>query len=48
MVGGWMMVVVTFVQKSPTCVYTYATSKRIELESPGCSDFEANLKSFKT
>ena len=27
MVGGWMMVVVTSVQKSPTCVYTYTTSK---------------------
>ena len=25
----------------------YPTSKRIELESPSCSGFKANLKSFK-
>ena len=31
-----------------SCVYMYTTSKRIELESPGCSGFEANLRSFKT
>ena len=31
-----------------TCVYTLIGSKRIELESPGCSGFEENLKSFKT
>ena len=42
MVGGWMVVVVTSVQKSPTCVHTYTTSKRIELESPCWSGFEAN------
>ena len=28
------------------CVCSYTTSKRIELESPGCSGFEANFKSF--
>ena len=42
MVGGWMVVVVTSVQKSPTCVHTYTTSKRIELVHPGRSGFEAN------
>ena len=31
-----------------SCVHMYTTSKRIELESPGCSGFEANLRSFKT
>ena len=30
------------------CVHMYTTSKRIELESPGCSGFEANLQNFKT
>ena len=29
-------------------VYIYITSKWIEVESPGCSGFEENLKSFKT
>ena len=29
------------------CVHMYTTSKRIELESPGCSGFEANLQNFK-
>ena len=29
-------------------VHTYVASKRIELESPSCSGFEENLKSFKT
>ena len=31
-----------------TYVHMYTTSKGIELENPGCSGFEANLKSFKT
>ena len=30
------------------CVRSYITSKRIEIESPGCSGFEANFKSFPT
>ena len=34
--------------KRRTCVHTYITSKRIELESPGCTGFEENLKCFKT
>ena len=29
-------------RKSRTCVHTYITSKRIELESPGCTGFEEN------
>ena len=29
-------------------IQMYKTFKPIELESPGCSDFEENLKSFKT
>jgi hypothetical protein len=28
-------------------LFMYLTSKRIELESPNCSGFEANLKNFK-
>ena len=31
-----------------SCIHRYTTSERIELEIPGCSAFEANLKSFKT
>ena len=31
-----------------TCAHMYITSKRIELESPGCSGIEENLKSFNT
>ena len=31
-----------------SCIHRYTTSERIELKSPGCSAFEANLKSFKT
>ena len=31
-----------------SCVLKITTSKRIELESPGYSGFEDNLKSFKT
>ena len=31
-----------------SCVHIYTTSKRIELESPGCSGFEENSKSLKT
>ena len=31
-----------------SCVHKYTTSKRIELESPGCSGFEENLRSFQT
>ena len=27
-----------------TCVHSYITSKRIELESPSCSGFEAKFK----
>ena len=30
------------------CIHTYTISKRIELESPSGSDFEADLSSFKT
>ena len=30
------------------CVHMYTTSKRIELESPGCSGSEADLSSFKS
>ena len=30
------------------CVHMYTTSKQIELESSGCSSFEANLQNFKT
>ena len=29
-------------------VHMYIASKRIELESPGCSGFEANLISFES
>ena len=29
------------------CVHIYTTSKQIELESPSCSGFEANLQNFK-
>ena len=29
------------------CVHMYTTSKQIELESPGCSGFEANSQNFK-
>ena len=35
-------------RKSHTCVHTYITSKRIELESPGCTGLEENSKCFKT
>ena len=35
-------------RKSDTCVHTYINSKRIELESPGCTGFEENSKCFKT
>ena len=31
-----------------SCVHMYTAFKRIELESPGCSDFEAYRGSFKT
>ena len=31
-----------------SCVHMYTTIKRIELESPGCSGFEENLRSFRT
>ena len=31
-----------------TCVRTHITSKRMELGSPRCSCFEANLMSFKS
>ena len=34
--------------KNESCVHIYTTFKRIELASPGCSGFEANLRSFKT
>ena len=30
------------------CVHVYITVKQIELESPGCSGFEANSKNFET
>ena len=30
------------------CVPMHTTSKRIELESPGCTGFEENLKCFQT
>ena len=29
------------------CVHMYTTSKRVELESPGCSGFEANSQNIK-
>ena len=29
------------------CVHMYATSKRIDLDSPGCSGFEANSQNFE-
>ena len=29
------------------CVHMYTISKQIELESPGCSGFEANSQNFK-
>ena len=35
-------------RKNRTCVHIYITSKRIELESPGCTGFEENSKCFKT
>ena len=35
-------------KKSRTCVHTYITSKRIELESPCWSGFEAFRIFFKT
>ena len=31
-----------------SCVHMYTISKRIELESPGCTGSEAYLGSFKT
>ena len=36
------------IHKTHMCIYSIITSKRIELESPGHSGFEANLPSFKT
>ena len=30
------------------CVHMYTTLKQIELESPGCSGFEANSQNSKT
>ena len=33
---------------SKSCIHVYTTSKYIELESPGWSAFEPNLKTFKT
>ena len=36
------------VKANNICVLTHVSSKRIELASPGCSGFEANVKSLKT
>ena len=35
-------------RESKSLVLLHTTSKQIELEGPGCSDFDANLMSFKT
>ena len=46
--GRFVMITMAKQKKFSKRVRKYTVSKPIELESPGCSAFEANLKSFKT